>query len=77
MEVMIAVQSGTFLRALFVLLKRRDSARRGGDYYEVLHRPRGAEIRRSPGRNAQQSESWKSKELLLPRAHILRIFLHP
>ena len=35
MEVMIAVQSGTLLRALSVLLKRRVSARRGGGYYEV------------------------------------------
>jgi hypothetical protein len=35
MEVMVAVQSGTLLRALRVQLKRRVSARRGGDYYEV------------------------------------------
>ena len=36
MEVMVAVQSGTFRRALRVQLKRRVSARRGGDYNEVL-----------------------------------------
>jgi hypothetical protein len=35
MEVMVAVQSGTLLRALRVPLKRRVSARRGGDYNEV------------------------------------------
>jgi hypothetical protein len=35
MEVMAAVQSGTLLRALRVQLKRRVSARRGGDYNEV------------------------------------------
>jgi len=35
MEVMIAVQSGTLLRALRVQLKRRVSVRRGGDYNEV------------------------------------------
>jgi hypothetical protein len=35
MEVMIAVQSGTLLRALRVQLKIRISARRGGDYNEV------------------------------------------
>ena len=35
MEVMVEVQSGTLLRALRVQLKRRVSARRGGDYYEV------------------------------------------
>jgi hypothetical protein len=35
MEVMVAVQSGTLLRALGVQLKRRVSARRGGDYNEV------------------------------------------
>ena len=35
MEVMVAVQSGTLLRALRVQLKRRVSARRGGDYNEV------------------------------------------
>jgi len=32
MEVMVAVQSGTLLHALRVPLKRRVSARRGGDY---------------------------------------------
>ena len=36
MEVMVAVQSGTLLIALRVQLKRRVSARRGGDYNEVL-----------------------------------------
>ena len=35
MEVMVAVQSGTLLIALRVQLKRRVSARRGGDYNEV------------------------------------------
>jgi len=35
MEVMAAVQSGTLLRALGVQLKRRVSARRGGDVNEV------------------------------------------
>ena len=35
MEVMVAVQSGMPLRALRVQLKRRVSARRGGDYNEV------------------------------------------
>jgi hypothetical protein len=35
MEVMVAVQSGTLLRALRVRLKRRVSARRGEDYSEV------------------------------------------
>ena len=35
MEVIVAVQSGTLLRALRVQLKRRVSARRGGDYNEV------------------------------------------
>ena len=35
MEVMVAVQSGTLLYALRVLLKRRVSARRGGDYNGV------------------------------------------
>ena len=35
MEVMVAVQSGTLLYALRVPLKRRVSARRGGDYNEV------------------------------------------
>ena len=35
-EAMIAVQSGTLLRALRLLLKRRVSACRGGDYYEVF-----------------------------------------
>jgi len=35
MEVMVAVQSGTLLHALRVPLKRRVSARRGGDYNEV------------------------------------------
>jgi hypothetical protein len=33
--VMVAVQSGTLLHALRVQLKRRVSARRGGDYNEV------------------------------------------
>ena len=33
MEIMVAVQSGTLLHALRVQLKRRVSARRGGDYY--------------------------------------------
>jgi hypothetical protein len=32
MEVMVAVQSGTLLHALRKQLKRRVSARRGGDY---------------------------------------------
>jgi len=32
MEVMVAVQSGTLLHALRVQLKRRVSARRGGNY---------------------------------------------
>jgi hypothetical protein len=36
MEVMVAVQNGTLLRALIELLKRRVSARRGGDYSEVF-----------------------------------------
>ena len=36
MEVMVAVRSGTLLRALGVQLKRRVSARRGGAYNEVL-----------------------------------------
>jgi len=36
MEVMEAVESGTLLHALRVQLKRRVSARRGGDYNEVL-----------------------------------------
>ena len=35
MEVMVAVQSGTLLHALRVPLKRRVSARRGGDDNEV------------------------------------------
>jgi hypothetical protein len=35
MEVMVEVQSGTLLRALRVQLKRRVSARRGGDNNEV------------------------------------------
>jgi hypothetical protein len=35
MEVMFAVQSGTLLHALRVQLKRRVSARGGGDYNEV------------------------------------------
>jgi len=35
MEVVVAVQSGTLLHALRVQLKRRVSARRGGDYNEV------------------------------------------
>ena len=35
MEVMVAVQSGTLLHALRVQLKRRVSARRGGDYNEL------------------------------------------
>ena len=35
MEVMVAVRSGTLLRALRVQLKRSVSARRGGDYSEV------------------------------------------
>jgi hypothetical protein len=35
MEVMVAVLSGTLLRALRVQLKRGASARRGGDYSEV------------------------------------------
>ena len=35
MEVMVAVQSDTLLRALRVQLKRNVSARRGGDYNEV------------------------------------------
>jgi len=34
---MIAVQSGTLLRALGVQLKRRVSVRRGGDCNEVPH----------------------------------------
>jgi hypothetical protein len=36
---MMEVQSGTPLHALRVLLKGRDSARRRGDYYEVLSLP--------------------------------------
>ena len=35
MEVMVAAQSGMHLHALRVQLKRRVSARRGGDYNEV------------------------------------------
>jgi len=35
MEVMVAVQSGTLLHAPRVQLKKRVSARRGGDYNEV------------------------------------------
>jgi len=35
MEVIVVVQSGTFIRTLRVQLKRRVSARRGGDYNEV------------------------------------------
>jgi hypothetical protein len=35
MEVMVAAQSGALLHALRVQLKRRVSARRGGDYNEV------------------------------------------
>ena len=35
MEVMVAVQSGTIVRALRVQLTRRVPARRGGDYNEV------------------------------------------
>jgi hypothetical protein len=35
MEMMVAAQSETPLRALRVQLNRRDSARRGGDYNEV------------------------------------------
>jgi hypothetical protein len=35
MEVMVAVQSGTPLRALRVQLKRRVSARRGGPAFET------------------------------------------
>jgi hypothetical protein len=35
MEVMSAVQNGALLCALVVLLKRRVSAHRGGDYEEV------------------------------------------
>jgi hypothetical protein len=35
MEVIVAVQSGTLLHALRAQLKRRVSARRGGDYNEV------------------------------------------
>ena len=35
MEVMVVVQSGMLLRGLRVQLKRRDSARRGGDYNDV------------------------------------------
>jgi hypothetical protein len=35
MEMKIAVQSGTLIRALRVQLKRKFSARRGGDYHEV------------------------------------------
>ena len=38
MEVMVAVQSGTLLHALRVQLKRRVSARRGGDYNILLTR---------------------------------------
>ena len=36
MGVMVAVQNGTLPSALRVLLKRRVSARRGGDYNEVI-----------------------------------------
>jgi hypothetical protein len=35
MEVMVAVQSGTLPHALRVQLKRRVSARRGGDFNEL------------------------------------------
>jgi len=35
MEVMVAVQSGTPLRALIVLLKNGIFARRGMDYYAI------------------------------------------
>ena len=35
MEVVIAVQRGPLFRALRVLVKRRVSARRGGDYHET------------------------------------------
>jgi hypothetical protein len=36
MGVMVAVQNGTLLRTLRVLLQRRVSARREGDYSKVL-----------------------------------------
>jgi hypothetical protein len=36
MEVLVAAQSGTLLPHLRVQLKRRASARRGGDYNEVF-----------------------------------------
>ena len=36
MEVIVAAQSGALLHALRVQLKRRVSARRGGDYNEVF-----------------------------------------
>ena len=36
MEVMVAVHSGTLLHALRVQLKRRVSARRGGDYFFLV-----------------------------------------
>jgi len=36
MEVVVAVQSGTLLHALRVQLKRRVSARRGGDYFGLV-----------------------------------------
>jgi len=45
MEVMVAVQSGTPLHALRVQLKRRVSARRGGDYNEV---PQAIQKKESP-----------------------------
>jgi hypothetical protein len=37
MEVTVAVQSGTLLRALRVQIKSRVSARKGGDYNEVSY----------------------------------------
>jgi len=47
MEVMVAVQCGSLLRALRVQLKRRVSARRGGDYNEV-YQPIQKKSRPSP-----------------------------
>jgi len=47
MEVMVAVQSGTLLHVLRVQLKRRVSARRGGDYNEV-HQANQKKSRPSP-----------------------------
>ena len=68
MEVMGAVQSGTLLHALRVQLKRRVSARRGGDYNEVPQaiqkksRPfLGAGMRRLTGIKIKQSGLYKKR----------------